>query len=181
MGVANAAGGSRAATTTGVANQKKAAREPPLQLDYALLLQLLEVGSLQPKHPAVNLCVMLSEQWGTSDLGRRIFEFDRTSGHGEFPAYGMVDGDNHPTLLQMRVVEQFDTVEHGATRHPGLAHYLHHFMFGALAGPILDKPGQLLDILFALLAVLEAGSSGTSGWPMIMHRACHISGVVHSI
>jgi hypothetical protein len=49
----------------------------------------------------------------------------------------MVYAHNHLALAQIEVVEQFDTIEHGAARHPPLAHDLDHFALRSARGPFL--------------------------------------------
>src|SRR5229473_2440556 len=101
--------------------------------DHALPLQLFEVAVLESEQAAVHFAIMLPQQRRALHLDRRIFELDRTSGHRE-----------HAALLQMRVIEQLDGVEHGAAWHTRLAHEPHHLLLAALAGKILDDAGQLL-------------------------------------
>ena len=80
----------------------------------------------RPSILAVNLGVVLAEQRRRLHLDRRIFEAHRTSGHREFAAHRMLDRDDHPALLHMRIVEQLDAVEHGAARNARLAEHPHH-------------------------------------------------------
>jgi hypothetical protein len=46
----------------------------------------------------------------------------------------MVYAHNHFALAQMEVVEQLDTIEHGAARHPRLAHDFQRFVLRSARG-----------------------------------------------
>src|SRR5436190_2110647 len=76
---------------------QRVARAAPYKLEsnYSFLFQLLEFRTLQSEHLAINFGIMLAQQRCALDLGRRIFEFHWASGHGEFSAYRMIDGDYH--------------------------------------------------------------------------------------
>src|SRR5712692_3342441 len=106
--------------------------------DYPLLLQLFEVVVLEPHPGAVNIAVVMSQKRRTSYIRRRIVELDRAAGHRELTPHRVIDRDDHAALAQVRVVEQFDAVEHGAAWHTRLAHDLHDLMLGARAGPFLE-------------------------------------------
>src|ERR1700737_4118599 len=124
--------------------------------DHTLPLQLFEVAVLESEQAAVYFAIMLPQQRRALHLDGRIFELDRTSRHRELAAHRMIDRGDHAALLQMRVIEQLDGVEHGAAWHTRLAHKPHHLLLAALAGKIFDDAGQLFDMLRAVGVLLEA-------------------------
>ena len=99
---------------------------------------------------AVNVGVVLAQQRRGFHFDRRILESHRTSRHREVAAHRMLDRDDHAALLEMRIVQQLDAVEHRAARDAGLAEDPHHLVLGVASGPFVDDRGQRLDVLRAV-------------------------------
>src|SRR6266851_8524861 len=106
---------------------------------------------------------MLPEQRRRLYVGWRVLQLHRTSRHRELAAYRMVYRHDHPALAHMRVVEEFDAVEHGAARNAGSTQHLHHFVLGIFTGPFLDNPREFLHMVLTILALLEARIIGKVG------------------
>src|SRR5208337_3391221 len=110
----------RGAGTRSLRTGRRARSSEP-HLDDAFALEIFELAGAEPKQLAINICVVLAQQGRGCHFDRRILEADGTSRHREVAAHGMFDGDDHAALLEMRIIEQLDAVEHGATRDAGLA------------------------------------------------------------
>src|ERR1700730_26219 len=125
-------------------------------LDYALVLEAFDLGRVETEVLGENFVVMLAKKWGAANVDRRIPKLHRASRHRELATHRMLHRDDHPALAQMRVVEQFDAVEHLAARHAGLAEDLHHLMLGVRGGPLVDSRGYFFDVMVARAPILEA-------------------------
>src|SRR5260370_30526573 len=133
-------------------------------LDHALTFQLLQIAGSHADDLTVYLCIMLLQQRRRLYVGGRVLQLYRTSRHRELAAHRMVYRHDHTALAHMRIVEQFDAVEHGAARNAGSTQHLHHFVLVMLTRPFLDNPREFLHVFLTFLSLLDARIMGKV-WP----------------
>src|SRR5215510_11017327 len=72
-------------------------------LDHAVLLEGLERGRIEPEQRRVDRAVVLAEERGAGDLGRRVRQTHRIARDRHPPAMRVLDGHDHPAVDQVRV------------------------------------------------------------------------------